>query len=263
MQVLSHHEIQPTLIRSVSRAAQLLAEVARHPGGVSGTAAAGATGLAVPTAHHLLATLCAEGLLARGAERRYVLGPAVAVLADAYARGDAVPAWLTAPLHRLAAESGETAYLSAWRGEQIHVLASIEGARAVRVAGADPGAYRSPHARATGKLLLAHASGERRRALLGTGPLDAVTEHTIVDRVGLDAELEAIRAQGWAEDHEEFAEGVCCVAAPAIRDGVVVAAYTVSAPAHNFDRRRAELVDAVQRAAAAAARATTEEQEAQ
>lgn len=227
--------------------------VAREPEGATATAAASAVELALPTAHHLLATLCAEGLLARGPQRRYVLGPAVAVLADAYGRGDAVPDWLMGPLRQLAADSGETAYLTAWRGEEIHVLASIEGGRAVRVAGAERGAYRSPHGRATGKLLLAHATPERRRAVLGERPLAAVTAQTITDRDALEAELTAIRARGWAQDAEEFIEGVCCVSAPALRDGTLLAAFTVSVPAHHFERRRADLVAAAQRAAAAAA----------
>lgn len=243
----------PTRIQSVARASRLLLLVARRREGATAAEAAAALDLRTPTVHHLLNTLVDEGLLARDSRRRFVLGPRVAVLADALLRDGLAPEYLSAPLERLAEETGETAYVTAWRAGEIHALASVEGMNAVRVAGVERGPYLHPHARATGKLLLALARPEARVALLGTGALEALTPHTITDRAALDAELEEIRARGWAEDVEEFAEGVSCVAAPVLLGGVAVAAYTVSAPSSRFDRRRAELLAAVQRAAAAAA----------
>lgn len=244
-----------TRIQSVSRAAQLLMHVAGSPEGITTTAAATAAGLPVPTAHHLLATLCDEGLLARGEQRRFVLGPGVAALASAYSQAEGVAPWLLEPLRKLVREQQETAYLSAWRGQQIMVLASLESGAAVRVAGAERGAYEDPHARATGKLLLAFAEPHQRAAILGEGALIARTPHTIVDRAALAIELEAVREHGWAVDEEEFHEGVCCISAPAIVSGVLVAAFTLSVPTHGFDRRRAALVEAVTSAAASAASA--------
>lgn len=256
MNQISNRENAPR-IQSVSRASRLLMYVAGEPGGATTTAAAEAVGLPVPTAHHLLATLSDEGLLGRGEQRRFVLGPGVAALAAAYNQGEAVPAWMMEPLRRLVSEQEETAYLSAWRGEEIRVLASLESGAAVRVAGAEHGPYRFPHARATGKLLLAFADANCRAAVLGEGELEPCTSHTIVDRAELESELSAIRKRGWALDIEEFNEGVCCVAAPAIVSGVVVAAFTVSVPAHHFDRRRVVLIEAVKRAAAEAANSST------
>jgi DNA-binding IclR family transcriptional regulator len=227
--------------------------VAGAPGGLTTTEAAAAVGLPVPTAHHLLATLCDEGLLARGEQRRFVLGPAAAAIAAAYTQAEAVPDWLLEPLRELVREQRETAYLSAWRSDEIRVLASLESGAAVRVAGAETGPYRNAHARATGKLLLAFADPQQRAAVLGEGPLEARTTQTIVDRAALAAELEQIRGRGWAVDDEEHDEGVCCVAAPAIVNGQVIAAYTLSVPVHNFERRRAALIEAVEDAAAKAA----------
>lgn len=246
----------------MARATQLLMHIAGAPEGMTTSAAAAAVGLPVPTAHHLLATLCDEGLLARGEQRRFVLGPGVAALAAAYSQGEGVPPWLLEPLRKLVREQQETAYLSAWRGQQINVLASLESGAAVRVAGAERGSYEDPHARATGKLLLAFADPQQRAAVLGEEALIARTPQTIVDRGALEAELEAIRERGWAVDEEEFHEGVCCVSAPVIVAGVLVAAVTLSVPAHGFDRRRSALVEAVKSAAASAATAhvpTTEE----
>lgn len=211
-------------------------------------------GLTVPTTHHLLNTLAAEGLAVKDSRRRYVLGPRVAVLADGLVR-QAVPEYLARPLRALAHESGETAYLAAWGDGEIRALASVEGANAVRVAGVERGPYRHAHARATGKLLLAFARDGVRDAYLAAHPLERLTPRTIVDRAALEAELAAIRERGCAEDHEEFADGVACVSAPLLVDGVLVAAFTLSAPSQRFDARREALVEAVRRAAASAAEA--------
>lgn len=227
--------------------------VARKPDGASPPEAARALEISVPTAYHLLNTLRDAGLLARDSRRRFVLGPRIAVLADAMRRDSETPEYLAVPLQRLAADTGETAYLTAWRDGRIHALASVEGESAVRVVGVERGPYRHPHARATGKLLLAFARPELRRSQLGDGPLEALTKHTTTNRAELETELATIRECGWAEDREEFAEGVACVSAPAVLDGVAIAAYTVSAPVERFERRREDLLAAVQRAARAAA----------
>jgi IclR family transcriptional regulator, acetate operon repressor len=238
-----------TQIQSVSRASALLMLASQHESGITATEAARLQNLALPTTYHLLNTLVDEGLLARDARRRYVLGPRVALLAGAYARTDNVPDYLTDPLRALATTTGETAYIAAWRRDEIHVLACFEGDCTVRVGEVERGIYDHPHARATGKLLLAFAPEDRRAATLVRQPLEPVTKHTIVDPRAFEAALATIREEGYAEDREEFLEGVSCVAAPATIDGVVIAALTVSAPSERFAHRRAELRHAVLAAA--------------
>jgi DNA-binding IclR family transcriptional regulator len=223
--------------------------VASHPPGAGATDAANALGLSTPTAHNLMSALADEGLLARDAQRRFVLGPRIGVLAEAFFGAERVPRYFAAPLHALAAETSETAYLTAWRRGAIHVLDCVEGGNAVRVAGVRRGAYQAPHARASGKLLLAFARPEIREALLGEDALARLTPHTIVDRARLGDELERIRRRGWAEEQQEFAEGVACIAAPVALDGEVLAAYTVSAPVARMVARHDELLAAVRHAA--------------
>jgi IclR family transcriptional regulator, acetate operon repressor len=242
-----------TRIQSVTRATRILLLLSRTPPGSTAAEAAAALGLTVPTTHHLLNTLAAEGFVVKDSQRRFALGPRIAVLADGMVR-QAVPEYLARPLRALAERTEETAYLATWSEREIRVLASVEGARAVRVAEAERGPYRHAHARATGKLLLAFARSEVRAAYLAEHPPEPVTAATIAAPAALERELAAIRKRGYSEDREEFVEGVSCVSAPLLADGVVVAAFTVSAPSQRYDRTRAELRDAVLAAAASAAR---------
>jgi len=231
-------------IQSVSRAARLLMLVA---GGRTEPTAKGLSrgaGLPVPTAHHLLSTLVDEGLLAKDSKARYQLGVKVAVLADALQRAVTAPEYLLEPLRQLAVTTGETAYLATWRQGDIRVQASVEGTHPVRVS-LPVGPYTDAHARATGKLLLAMASQELRTAYLTSHPPRPLTPRTTVDLARLDEEFESIRSNGYALDEEQFQPGVCCVAAPVVEEGIVVAAYSISVPTQRFNEKRLWLVDAV------------------
>jgi len=251
-----------THIQSVSRAVRLLLLVAQGSDGATATELARGVGIAVPTAYHLLNTLLAEGMLAKDPSRRYVLGPRIGVLSDAVARDLVAPPFLLEPLRTLAEDTGETAYLTAWRRSEITVLACVEGRQALKVAGLFTGFCEHAHARATGKLLLALTSDDLREQYLSTHPLVAVTERTVVDRDRFDRELVRIREQGFATDIEEFADGVACVAVPVTDGSSVIAAYTVAAPRGRFDRRREELAQSALRAArSVAAHARTGGQE--
>ncbi len=233
-----------TRLQSVARAAQVLFLVAARPDGCTAKEAANAFGVPLPTMYHLLGTLVAEGLLVRDASRRFLLGPGVGALGNALQRQLSVPEHHLDACRRLSELTHETTGMSAWRGDELQVVASVEGPQPLRVAGLHVGAIHSGHARATGKLLLAFAAPAARDAYLSRHPLEARTAHTVTDPAAFDAELARIAEAGVAYDVEEYQEAVSCVAAP-LRDGdTVVAAITVMAPAFRFAQRRDELTRA-------------------
>jgi IclR family transcriptional regulator, acetate operon repressor len=234
-----------TRIRSVARASRLLLWVAAQPHSATAKEIADAQGLALPTAYHLLNPLVDEGLLAKDHGRRYILGRGTAVLAQAYLRAQDVPASLLTAVRTLARRTEETAYLADWRGHDIRVLASIEGRQLLRVGEVSSGTYEHGHARANGKVLLAYAPADVREAYLRSHPLVPVTRNTICEADEFDGELEQIRKRGYAYDEEEYAEGVCCVAAPLLLNGHVTAALGVTVPAERFKQRRADLTSTV------------------
>lgn len=242
----------PTRIRSVAKAVQILIHIAEHPEGLTGRAIAEALGMPVATTHHLLETLVDEGMLAKDSHRAYSLGSRIGALADAFQRRTAPPEFLMAPLRRLGDETGETAYLSGWQGDEAVVLATVEGRHAVRVTSLHTGYTGHNNARASGKTLLAFARPGVVERYLERHELDALTPNTITDPAALRAELERTRARGYALDEEEFTAGVSCVAAPVLDGGIAIAAYTVAVPTVRFDERREELIATTRRIAAQA-----------
>jgi len=91
------------------------------------------------------------------------------------------------------------------------------------------------HCTAMGKIHLAHGSDALRRRVL-TGKLEAYTESTITNPKALLAELDQVRAQGYAIDDEEISRGLTCIGAPIYGlDGQVIAAMSLTAPSHIYE----------------------------
>lgn len=232
-------------IASVTKAFFALNAVAERPEGISAKELAQLMEAPLPTTYHLLHTLTAAGALAKGGGGNYRLGPRIGALADAYLeQGDPLEQ-LEAPLRELAAATGETAYLSAWRHGEIEVVATAEGSQAVRVAQVQRGTSGHAHARASGKVLLAFARDGLREQYLDGHEMDKLTPNTITDPDVLRAELERIRERGYATDLEEFVLDVSCAAAPIIRSGRIIGAYTVSSPSGRYQRTSEQLIAAL------------------
>lgn len=240
----------PTLIRSVQKAMRIVDAVASSPSPLTAGEIARRLGIPLPTTHHLLGTLVAEGMLSRDG-RDYGLGPLALALADASGRAGAAPPYLRAPLRQLAGATGETAYVTVWRNDAAMVLSTVEGAHAVRVSSLGAGFAGFSHARASGKVLLAFGGEDRLETYLAGSDLAAPTGRAIHSERALRAELERVRAAGISFDREEFSEGAMGLAAPVLHHGIAVAAFAVTAPADRFTAAEARYADAVRAAAEA------------
>lgn len=201
-------------VQSAARAVGILLAIAESESGLTTKEISDRVEISRQATYHLLHTLAAAGMVARGDHGRYVLGMRVGVLAEGFKR-QLVPAEHLAPIvRRLTQETGETAYASGWWNGEITTLTSARGTRPVQAADVPQGYSGHAHARASGKLLLAYAAPEVRDRLVGSQRLARVTPKTIVSRKALDDELEAIRERGYATDDEEFSLGLSCIAVP-------------------------------------------------
>jgi DNA-binding IclR family transcriptional regulator len=118
----------------IGRVAALLRAIAEHgPDGASTSDLARRAGLARPTAHRLLAALTAEGFVDRSDPTgRWTLGPEMYLLGSMAAERYDVTDSARDILRDLARDTGESAFLSARRGDETVCLASEEGSFPLR-----------------------------------------------------------------------------------------------------------------------------------
>ena len=194
-----------------------------------------ATGLARAAARRFLLTLVELGYL-RVEDRRFRLTPRVLELGQAYLAGLSLPELALPWMRDFVAEKRESASLAVLDGDEIVYVAHVTASRimsvAVGVGTRDPAVTTS-----LGRVLLAGQPDEWLEGYVANVELVRLTEHTITSRAALAAELEVIRAQGWAMVDQELEEGVCALAAP-IHDaaGDVIASVNVAVNASRWTR---------------------------
>jgi DNA-binding IclR family transcriptional regulator len=225
-------------VQSVERALTIL-EILARSGEAGVTTIAAEIGVHKSTAFRLMATLEQGGLIEQASDRgRYRLGMGILRLAGATtARLDVVQE--ARPICRgLAATTGETVNIAVLSDRAALYLDQVAGSSSLQ-----PhnwvGQHIPLHATSNGKVLLSGLSEDELDATLG--PMPAYTDATIVDENQLRAELDEVRAQGYAKAVDELEVGLTAIAAP-IRNahGDVIAALSVSGPTFRFDAAKVE-----------------------
>src|SRR4051812_535361 len=216
----------PTGTQAIDRAAQLLTLVldSDEPLGVGDLALAAE--LPKSTASRLVSSLERHGLVRRnGARGKVQAGPAIRRSAPrgTVARSLVEPA--AEPLEVLAEASGETVNLAVPGPSGVEHLAQVES-RHFLGTGQWVGRTVDYHTTAVGKVLVAFGAAE-----LPGGRLRRVAPATVVDRATLEAELERVRADGFAVAADELEAGLTALAAPVHGPtGDVIAALSISGP---------------------------------
>jgi DNA-binding IclR family transcriptional regulator len=201
-------------------------------------------------AHALLSTLSDIGLLRRTPQRRYRVGWRVLAMGRVLSESMEFRRPARRLMAKLASQFGETVHLAALDGDRVVYIERFEGTHAVRIAVSSVGSMLPAHCSGVGKMLLAHMPPDRMGAMLNDAELEAFTPATITDPDLLRAELAEVRRRGVAYDREEAVSEVCCVAAPIAQPpGGVVAALSITAPAHRFAVRQDHFELAVTRGA--------------
>jgi IclR family transcriptional regulator, acetate operon repressor len=201
-------------IQSAERTISILLAVADSPNGLKAKQIMEILGLSRQVTYHLIHTMHGTGIIRKNESNRYVLGLAAVSIAEGFGRQLEPPEHLGRRVRSIVAATGETAYAGGWVSGEIVALATARGESPVGAAQVPQGFSGYAHARAAGKLLLAMVDTETREAYLAKHPLHPRTHRTITDRGQLDREFEQIRSQGFSIDHEEFHEGLQCMAVP-------------------------------------------------
>ncbi len=137
----------------------------------------------------------------------------------------------------------ETVNLGYLDGFDIVTIDVVSGREVIRFD--SPIGSRSPiHTLAMGKAILAFRPQEQQAEYLESVDFQPFTTNTITDGKRFRKELEKVRRQGYALDNEEWAIGVCCVAAPVFDFTHHPShAISISGPSRNFtDKKVAQIV---------------------
>ena len=189
------------------------------------------TGINASTVSRLLATLASARFVEHVPESgRYRLSLRLIELGNAVLGRLDLRTLARPHLQALVRETGETATLSA-PGEHDAITVDFAHSSSVLQSVAQLGRPSVGHATAAGKVMLAFGDRE-----LPIEPLTVYTECTITTRAALVAELERVRALGFADAREEREEGLAAIAAPVWGSrGELAGILGVQGPASRFD----------------------------
>ncbi len=131
----------------------------------------------------------------------------------------------------------ETVNLSIRQGDEMIYVERVAGDHlAIRVTHLI-GAKAPLHVTAVGKLFLIEDGEDKSLNYIQRNGLKVFTKNTIKDSRILFAELEKIKAQGYAFDNEEAEAGLSCIGAGIYDDSsLLVAGLSISTPSHRLNR---------------------------
>ncbi len=229
----------PPTIKSVEKAARLLAHMATvgQPIGVHDLARA--LHLDPSTTYRLLRSLETHGFVEQDlGSGPYRLGTMTLRLGAAFLQSVELRALARPWLERLAEQSQETVHLMIPDGEMGIYLDRVEGPQRVRVA-SSVGQREYLHCGAVGKAILAFLPQSQVARIFATVGLPGITAQTITSPSKLRTSLQDIRRRGYSIDNGEGNDGVRCAGAPILGDGGrVIGALSIAAPAYRVDFTR-------------------------
>jgi IclR family KDG regulon transcriptional repressor len=218
------------MVESADRLLRILESFGARERDVSLADLADRVALPKSSVHRLLTTLVAHGFVDRDpATRRYTLGIRLFELGSAAIHERGLHGAAQPQLEELSRATGETCHLAVLSGTEAVYVYKVDGPSDISMSSRVGG--RAPcHATSIGKVLIAWAAPEQIAAVRAR-PMAAITANTITSSARFDAELVRVRAQGYALDLEEYAEGLHCISAP-VRDqmGRVSAALGIAGP---------------------------------
>ena len=222
------------LVSSVGRTMAILEALAAHPEESGLSEIAQKLDMSKSTVYRFLQSLKARGYVVQGAEDRYRLSVRLFELgAQALPHLDIVRE-AEPGMRRINELTGETVHLGILDEGSIVYVHKIDSKYNLRMYSRI--GRRAPlYCTGIGKVLMAWLEQPDLIAHLQEESFERRTVNTLTSIEAYLQEMEVVRAQGYAEDHEEFEDNMRCLAAP-IRDrfGHVIGGMSVSFPCFRF-----------------------------
>ena len=185
---------------------------------------------------HILKSLMAAGYVSQDSSRHYYLSNKLTDYEQSLSI-DSVVNWkekLQPILKELTYKTGECTYLAVRANNKVWYIDKVDSLHSLKVD--HPIGNLAPlHCTALGKTFLAFED------IKIDWELKKYTDKTIDDKKKLLKEISKIRLKGFAQDDEEYAEGIRCVARPILdKNFHIVAAIGISAPTIRFNDNQFE-----------------------
>lgn len=239
-------------VQSTERIFDILEVLSNEKEGLRLTEIAKRVGLHKSTVYRFLASMEKRGYIEKLQEKGlYRLGLKLIEISGAYLNNLELKTEAQPYLQRLTSLSTQAVYLAIRDEGEIVYIEKVETFQSIRkysIIGKRAPSYCT----ALGKALLTGLCKHHLEALFKDKELKAYTGKTIMDLNHLMQEIELTRLRGWAEDNEEYEEGVRCIAAP-IQDysNRVIPSVSTSGPTtiiakHDAERIAGYVMDAAE-----------------
>lgn len=225
-------------IQSLERAVAILDSLLDKPQGEKLTVIAQELGLSKSTTFGLVSTLENLGLLHQSSQSgKYMLGIKLLTYSDVLRSSLRLPDMANSLMEKLANRFGENVHLATLDDGSVLYLGTVTTSHAMQVVVHIGG--RAPfYSTSLGKVLVAALPDDEIDALLERTELIPRTKNTICDKSVFRAELQKVRAQGYASERDEGEIGIACFAAPIRnRAGQVTAAISIAQPTARLEQR--------------------------
>jgi DNA-binding IclR family transcriptional regulator len=194
----------------------------------------------------LLQTLVRRGYLSYlPASKGYILGPAIAALAERNHEGQDLVSIAGALLPQITAETQETCALNLLRGDKSEVVAASMSSHrllySMRLGDTAP-----LYATSGGKALLAYLPLEMQSEYLARVKFEPFLPNTITSVARLEQELQSIRETGVAFVFEEYTAGIIGMARPVLSaSGFPLASINIVVPTARYNEQARDRYTAV------------------
>lgn len=231
--------------RAPLRVMQILAELARAPGGASLVRLSERLELPKSSVFSLLRSLEAGNYVV-SEDGHHRLGPGAFELASAIYQQEGLAGRLHPMLQWLQEQAGETCMLAVPAADWSRlVFADVVEAQSSLRFTVHVGAVRPLYSTSVGLALLAHASPEQQEQYLQSTELAPLTPDTITSAAELRKALARIRREGYAVNKGSV-EGVTAIGAPVFGlQGKLAASVSVAGPSSRMAARSQALIDLV------------------
>lgn len=216
--------------RTVERTLAILKLIANSEHGITLQEIANQMDMAKSSAFVIVHTLLELNYIStvENNDKKYCLGIETFALGMKYANNQNLVQQCVIHLPALAEKYNKTAFLGMLNGSNVVYLYKYVAENA-RLATCSIGSSKPAHATALGKALIAFLPPQQQRALLDSMEFTSYTDHTISSKEEFMAQLEQIRAQGYATEFAELGHLTACCSVPILDSrGNAVAAISLA-----------------------------------